>query len=144
MTRAELKSIFHQFCSFLLVSGVGWLIDFSIFTLLSYLTSLPVMVINIVSSTPAITYVFLMSGNKIFKNTESKLSMKLKYLIYFGYQLLLLLLISAFAELLFAWFSNIFTADFILNNLKLIIKILITPITMTLNFIVMKNLIERL
>lgn len=144
MISSKFKTISRQFLWFLTVSGVGWLIDFSIFTLLSYLTSLPVMVINIISSTPAITYVFLMSGNKIFKNTESKLSMKLKYLIYFGYQLLLLLLISALAELLFAWFSNIFTADFILSNLKLVIKIFITPITMILNFIVMKNIIERL
>ena len=83
MKQINVKRIFHQFILFVLVSGVGWLMDFSIYTVLSYLTDLKVIVINIISSIPAITYVFLLSNKKIFKNEHSRLSLKTKYLLYF-------------------------------------------------------------
>ncbi len=144
MKQINVKRIFHQFILFVLVSGVGWLMDFSIYTVLSYLTDLKVIVINIISSIPAITYVFLLSNKKIFKNEHSRLSLKTKYLLYFAYQLVLLLCISAFGELLYGIFIDVITVPFLLEHLKIVIKILITPITMTVNFIVMKNLIEKL
>lgn len=144
MKQINVKRIFHQFILFVLVSGVGWLMDFSIYSVLSYLTDLKVIVINIISSIPAITYVFLLSNKKIFKNEHSRLSLKTKYLLYFAYQLVLLLCISAFGELLYGIFIDVITVPFLLEHLKIVIKILITPITMTVNFIVMKNLIEKL
>ena len=144
MKQINVKRIFHQFILFVLVSGVGWLMDFSIYTVLSYLTDLKVIVINIISSIPAITYVFLLSNKKIFKNEHSRLSLKTKYLLYFAYQLVLLLCISAFGELLYGIFIDVITVPFLLEHLKIVIKILITPITMTVNFIVMKNLIEKM
>ena len=144
MKQINIKRIFHQFILFVLVSGVGWLMDFSIYSVLSYLTDLKVIVINIISSIPAITYVFLLSNKKIFKNEHSRLSLKTKYLLYFAYQLVLLLCISAFGELLYGIFIDVITVPFLLEHLKIVIKILITPITMTVNFIVMKNLIEKL
>lgn len=138
------KKIFKQFMSFLLVSGVGWIMDFTIYFALTHFANFNVGFANILSSIPAITYVFLMSNKKIFKNIDSKLSLKIKYLIYFGYQLLLLLSISLLGEFLYNKLINFVTIEILLNNLKICIKILITPITMTLNFIVMKNLIEKL
>jgi hypothetical protein len=99
---------------------------------------------NILSSIPAITYVFLMSNKKIFKNVNSKLSIKVKYLIYFGYQLILLFSISLLGEFLYSQLIDIIKMPILLNNLKIVIKILITPITMTINFTVMKNLVEKL
>lgn len=138
------KKIFKQFMSFLLVSGVGWIMDFSIYFVLTHFANFNVGFANILSSIPAITYVFIMSNKKIFENLHSKLSLKIKYLIYFAYQLLLLLSISLFGEFLYNKLVNLLTIEFLLNNLKIFIKILITPITMTINFIVMKNLIEKL
>lgn len=142
--KIKAKKIIKQFLSFLLVSGVGWLIDFTIYFILTKFIGLKVIYANILSSIPAITYVFLMSNKKIFKNTESKLSIKIKYLIYFGYQLILLFCISALGEFLYSKLLNIVAIPIIFNNLKIVIKILITPITMTLNFIVLKNIIEKL
>lgn len=142
--KIKAKKIIKQFLSFLLVSGVGWLIDFTIYFILTKFIGLKVIYANILSSIPAITYVFLMSNKNIFKNTESKLSIKIKYLIYFGYQLILLFCISALGEFLYSKLLNIIAIPIILNNLKIVIKILITPITMTLNFIVLKNIIEKL
>lgn len=136
--------LIKQFFSFLLVSGVGWLMDFAIFFLLTKFLGLIVIVANIISSIPAITYVFLMSNKKIFKNNNSKLSLKAKYVIYFVYQIILLLCVSALGQLLYNVFEPLITIEFILNNLKMFVKILITPITMVLNFVIMKYLIEKL
>ena len=85
-----------------------------------------------------------MSSKKIFKNKNSKYSIKTKYLIYFGYQIILLLVVSGIGQLLYNYLINVITNTFILEHLKIFIKIIITPITMTLNYIVMKNLIEKL
>lgn len=142
--KEKIIKIFKQFLSFLLVSGVGWLIDFTIYFLLTHFAKLNVALANVISSIPAITYVFLISTRKIFKSSTSKISLKYKYLIYFGYQLILVSCVSLFGEFLHDKLINIITISFLLNNLKMVIKILITPITMTINFIVMKNLIERL
>lgn len=37
-----------------------------------------------------------------------------------------------------------FDINFITNNINLIVKIIVTPITMCIKFIVMKNLIEKI
>lgn len=142
--KEKIKKILKQFISFLMISGVGWLIDFTIYFLLTHFADLKVIFANILSSIPAITYVFLMSNKNIFKNKESKIGLKTKYLIYFGYQLILLLCISSLGEFLYSKLVNIVAGSILLNYLKMFIKVLITPITMTMNFIVMKNLIEKL
>lgn len=138
------KIIWQQIFQFIVVSGIGWCIDFSIYTFLTSCLQFKVLFANIISSIPAITYVFFMSKKRIFKNMQSKLNIKEKYIIYFGYQIVLLLIISSFGEFMHTNLIKIVTVDFLLKNLKLVIKIMITPITMTLNFIVMKNLIEKL
>lgn len=142
--KKEKNHILKQIFSFLIVSGTGWLIDFSIYLILTYFAGFNVIVANICSSIPAITLVFLVSNKKIFKNKNSNLKLKTKYMVYFGYQLLLILCISEFGEFLYNTLFDIIEIPLILSNLKLIIKIIITPITMILNFIVMKNLIEKL
>ncbi len=142
--KEKIIRIFKQFLSFLLVSGVGWIIDFSIYIILTNFGNLNVGIANVLSSIPAITYVFIMSNKKIFKNINSKLSLNIKYIIYFGYQFVLLFCISLLGEFLYGKLINVITIPFLINNLKIVIKILITPITMTMNFIVMKNLIEKL
>jgi len=142
--KEKIKKIIKQFLSFLLISGTGWVIDFSVYCVLTQFANLKVIFANIISAIPSITYVFLMSNKKIFKNTNSKLSLKIKYLIYFGYQLIVLLSVSFLGELLYEKLIDVITIAFLLNNLKILIKILITPITMTINFIFMKNLIEKI
>ena len=144
MTREKCKRILVQFLQFLAVSGVGWIIDFSVYSLLAYLTEIKVILANIISSIPAITYVFFISNKKIFEKSNSKLSLKVKYLIYFSYQIVLLLCVSSLGELIHAALSEVVVHDFLVKNLKLVVKILITPITMTINFIVMKKLIEKM
>ncbi len=140
----KIKIIVKQGFSFLIVSGVGWIFDFCTYFILTKIFNMNVMFANMISAIPALTYVFSKSSKKIFKNESSKLTLKYKYIIYFGYQILLVSLVSILGEVLFNWFAKIITIPIIANNLKIFIKLLITPITMTLNFIIMKNLIEKL
>ena len=140
----NLKQILKQFINFLFLSGIGWLIDFTLYLLFSNIFNLKIIYSNILSSIPAVTFVFFVSTRKIFSKNNSRISLKEKYLIYFLYQLILILLISLLAQYLYLLSLKNISMNVELKLLKIIIKILITPITMLINFIVMKFLIEKL
>ena len=142
--KKDFKKIINQAVHFFIVSGVGWIFDFLTYILVTNIFNIRIFFANMISAIPALTYVFLMSNKKIFKNENSKISLKYKYIIYFVYQLILLLAVSFLGDLLYIQLGKIIKFDFILKHLKLVVKILITPITMTLNFIAMKNLIEKI
>ncbi len=138
----KFKKLFSQFIKFLFVSGIGWLIDFCLYAILTIEFNLKVFYANIFSSIPAISYVFLISTKKIFTKSHRKnLTIIQKYIIYFIYQLLLIFFISIVAQNLY-----IFVGKYDLNfkMMRIIIKILITPVTMTINFFVIKYLAEKL
>ncbi|WP_336018147.1 GtrA family protein [Fusobacterium polymorphum] len=138
----KFEKLFSQFIKFLFVSGIGWLIDFCLYAILTIEFNLKVFYANIFSSIPAISYVFLISTKKIFiKSHRNNLTIIQKYIIYFIYQLLLIFFISIVAENLY-----ILAGKYNLNFkiMKVIIKILITPVTMTINFFVIKYLAEKL
>ena len=140
----NLKKILKQFINFLFLSGIGWLIDFTLYLLFSNVFNLKIIHSNILSSIPAVTFVFFVSTRKIFAKNNSRISLKEKYLIYFLYQLILILLISLLAKYLYLLSLKNISMNVEIKLLKIIIKILITPITMLINFIVMKFLIEKL
>lgn len=140
----KLKKILKQFINFLFLSGIGWLIDFTLYLLFSNVFNLKIIYSNILSSIPAVTFVFFVSTRKIFAKNNSRISLKEKYLIYFLYQLILIVLISSLAQYLYLLSLKNISMNVELKLLKIIIKILITPITMLINFIVMKFLIEKL
>ncbi|MCQ2514859.1 MAG: GtrA family protein [Ruminococcus sp.] len=123
-------------------SGIGWILDFSVFTVLGLFED-NVILNNIISSWVGVTFVFIFSTKSVFQN-NSKISLKIKYLIYLFYQCILIFLVSN----ILAWVNGIIISninfEIILSFSHLISKILITPITMILNFIVMKNIIEKI
>ena len=136
-----MKKLIIQFFKFLLISGTGWLIDTTIYTILTVILKYNVIFSNILSSIPAITFVFFVSTRKIFLTHIGKFSLKQKYLIYILYQIILIVTVSIIGQMLY----NI--SEPLLNNkglLKIIIKLTITPITMITNFFVMKILAEKL
>ena len=95
----KFEKLFSQFIKFLLVSGIGWLIDFSLYIILTAEFNFKIFYANIFSSIPAISYVFLISTKKIFtKSNRNNLTIIQKYMIYFIYQLLLIFFISIVAE----------------------------------------------
>ena len=140
----NLKKIFKQFINFLFLSGIGWIIDFILYLFFSNVFNLKIIYSNILSSIPAVTFVVFVSTGKIFSKNNSRISLKEKYLIYFLYQLILIVLISSLAQYLYLLSLKNISMNVELKLLKIIIKILITPITMLINFIVMKFLIEKL
>ncbi len=140
-----MKKMFLQAVKFFMISGIGWLIDFSIYFIITKFFNFDVFVSNIISSIPAITFVFLFSTHKIFCQSNNKIHLNVKYLLYVTYQILLLYFISKFGQFLYDTSVNYFNnAYFIYENYKLIIKIFITPFTMVLNYIIIKLIVEKL
>ena len=137
-----MRKLITQIIKFIGISGLGWLLDFSIYTVLTTFAGVPVFYANMMSSIPSVTMVFLVSTRKIFVN-GGRLPVWAKYIVYLAYQLVLIFLVSAAASRLAPWIANLFDGQFA-NISKILAKILITPITMTLNFIVMKFMTERL
>jgi putative flippase GtrA len=134
---------------FIVISGIGWIIDFGIYTLLTSIIRLSVIYSNIISAVPAVTFVFIFSTRKIFKNSVKRITLKEKYILFLIYQVILVTTISIFAEYLYNNMkaSNVLdinNLDFIYQNLKLTVKLMITPITLLCNFIFMKVLVEKL
>lgn len=74
----NIRKLLIQICKFLLVSGTGWLIDFSIYLLLTIKLNFAVGYSNFISGIPALTFVFLVSTRKIFEYNVNGFSLKKK------------------------------------------------------------------
>lgn len=142
----KIKRILKQFINFILISGTGWIIDFIVFYFLANKLNFHVGCSNLLSAIPAVTFVFMLSTNKIFANNNSRLTIKTKYFIYFIYQLILVSCVSILGQYLYDLFSSslLITGTLIAINLKVFAKLCITPITIFINFVVMKFLLEKL
>ena len=139
---SRVKNLLKQAVKFVGLSGIGWILDFLTYTILGFISS-NVVVNNIISSWIGVTFVFVFATRKVFQN-QSQISLKWKYLIYLGYQVLLILLISKILGKVNVFILVHNTIRIIGRFSTIISKILVTPITMVLNFIVMKSVIERL
>lgn len=140
-----MMNLMKQGKSFILISGMGFIIDFTVYCICTKFIGMQISYSNMISAIPAITYVFFISTKKIFNEKKTKLPIIYKYLIYFIYQIILITLISVVAQRVYYRLYDYFIDYKIIEkNLKIIIKIGITPITMFCNFIVMKILLEEL
>ena len=142
----KISLLLRQALRFLAVSGTGWVIDFGCYYLLTTYGRLIVAYANMLSSIPAITLVFFVSTRKIFANKKEGLPLWGKYLVYFLYQMVLVFCVSWVGEWLFRLLGKTarMSVPLLAEHLKIVCKILITPITMTANFFVMKVLCEKL
>ncbi len=139
------KQLLRQFLQFLSVSGIGFLIDFAGYYLLTAYAGVPIAYANMVSAIPAITWVFLFSTRRIFQKSTGRLPVWGKYIVYLLYQAVLLACVSYLAQFLYGLFYPWTEGLPLLRQyLQLLCKCLITPITMTCNFVVMKLLTEKL
>lgn len=137
-----MKNLIKQGIGFIGISGIGFIIDFIIYNVLSSLLPINVNICNMISSFIGVSFVFIVSTRKIFIN-NSKIDIKLKYIIYIVYQLILISLVSYIMLILKNYLLGI-DVDLITKYVNIIVKIIITPFTMIINFIVMKKLIEKL
>ncbi len=139
---SPLRHLLRQILRFLGLSGIGWLMDFTVYTLLS-LRMENLALVNVFSSLVGASFVFLFSTRFVFRDSH-RIPLGLKYAIYIVYQLLLIFLISK----LLAWIAAgiaLYAPWALLRKLAAVLsKIIVTPITMTVNFLVMKAVIEKL
>jgi len=132
----------RQAFKFFLTSGVGWIIDFTVYGLLG-LVSPHVFLSNILSSFCGVTFVFIVSIRKNFTVKKSKVTLKQKYIIYLLYQVMLILVISVVLSCFYDALQQS-VIPLLARYAKMGAKILVTPFTMVINFIVMKMLIEKI
>jgi len=137
-----MKRLIKQAIQFIGLSGIGWIMDFLVFMMLD-VVSTNVFVNNIISSCIGMTFVFCFSTRLVFKS-NSHVSLRRKYAIYLVYQLILITCVSKLLSVIDGAIMGQSTLVIIQGFSSIIAKIFITPITMVMNFFVMKNLIEKL
>ena len=141
----EQRNFLKQGWMFTLISGIGWLMDFGIYMILSSIMDFQVMYANMLSSLPAITFVFTFATHRIFEKSRGRFPLSWKYAIYLLYQGVLVGAVSILAEILYQILGERqLMAGFFSGYLNMLVKCLITPITLLCNFFFMKILLERL
>ncbi len=136
------RPLLRQALHFIGLSGLGWMLDFSLYTGLTSFSATP-FISNMISSWAGVTFVFVSATRKIFQN-KSTIPLKWKYLIYLLYQFILIFLMSKVLGKINMILINNIGNLFLIKISPIIAKVLITPITMVLNFIIMKGIIEKL
>lgn len=137
-----MKKLLMQAIQFVGLSGIGWLLDFGVYTILGFFSK-NLVANNCISSWVGVTFVFVFATRKVFQN-HSKIALKWKYVIYLLYQGVLVFLMSQLLAAVNDGISHMTDIALVLRFSATISKILVTPITMTLNFLVMKGVIEKL
>lgn len=137
-----MKKLLKQALGFIGLSGIGWILDFMTYTLLGFVSD-KLFINNIISSLVGVTFVFIFATRKVFQN-NSKIPLKWKYFIYVVYQLVLIFLISKLLSIIALFIVENINIAVIVSFSAIIAKILVTPVTMILNFFVMKGIIEKI
>lgn len=137
-----MSKLVKQAIRFLGLSGIGWLMDFFVYGILE-IWSDNLFLNNLASSWMGVTFVFLFSTRYVFQDA-GKIPLQWKYGIYLLYQFMLILLVSRLLGLVNRFILENFSISFIVGLSVFIAKMAVTPITMILNFIVMKTVIEKL
>jgi len=137
-----IKKLFIQAIKFVGISGIGWLIDFGVFTVLG-LFGIPSWICNIISSLCGVTFVFFVSTRKTFEVSLKRLTLKQKYLVYVLFEIMVILVASRFVGLLDTTFKGL-DIGLLQKFSAIAAKICVTPFTMFINFIFMKILTEKI
>ena len=77
---------YKQGIFFVMISGIGWLLDFSVYGYLTGVAGWAVFYANFFSAIPAVTFVFVMSTRHIFAKGRQRISLQQKYMLYLLYQ----------------------------------------------------------
>lgn len=138
----NLKQLYLQALKFVGVSGIGWCMDFALYSVLAW-CGVALFTANLLGSTLGVTFVFISSTRFIFKN-QGPIPLYAKYLFYLLYQAVLLFLMSKLLVTVHSVLGVYAPAFVPVSTLPLLAKMMITPVSMVINFIVLKNMIEKL
>lgn len=142
MEAGMVGKLLQQAVRFVGLSGIGWILDFCTYTVLGFFSG-NLVINNVISSWVGVTFVFIFATRKVFQN-NSRISLKWKYLIYLLYQCVLIFLVSLLLKEVDGAITKWISIELIQAYSSIIAKIVITPLTMILNFFVMKGVIEKI
>ena len=137
-----MKHVMLQAIRFVGISGIGWILDFCTYSVLGFFST-NLFLNNSISSWVGVTFVFIFATRKVFQN-DSRISLKWKYILYILYQCVLIYVISKVLNVINATIVTYTTIAVLEKFSSFISKILVTPITMVINFLVMKGIIEKI
>ena len=137
-----MNKLLKQIIGFIGFSGIGWIFDFTTYTILALL-SVNLFFCNVLGAVVGVTFVFIFSTRYIFQNTE-KIPLWVKYFIYVIYQIILVYLISKLLVFINSSILTYLSFAHIKEFAAILSKIIVTPVTMVLNFIILKNVIEKI
>ena len=137
-------SLLRSFLGFGGLSGLGWLLDFSLLLLLTGALGAPGFVANLVSSLVASATVFLVSRRLVFASAEGRVTFRLAaYLLY-------TLAVILVASVALQWIAGLIGHEAARRAIPLSptwvvasAKIIITPPQLALNFLISRYLNER-
>lgn len=125
---------------FVAISGAGWLLDVSVLMTLSGPAGWGLVPANVVSGSCGVLFVFAVSSKTIFQRNSGSVMQKVAVLLAFN---LLVILASSFALAAIARAMAHLGMDIPQAALRLAAKVLVTPLTLLLNYVVVRFLVER-
>lgn len=126
------------FAGFVLISGVGWLLDFSSYTVLTQWLGIGSAKANFMSSMVGVTYVWIVALGRLFRRKSDGLPVHL--LIYWAYQALSISAYSLLIAVIAASAPNAWISQSIGIPAALVAKIIATPVNLLTNFMFMSFL----
>ena len=134
------RSVLVQGLLFVMVSGVGWLVDVTVLMALSGPAGWGLIEANIASGSCGVLVVFAVSSKAIFQRNTGSMAQKLAVLLIFN---LVVILASSFMLAAIAQGLSNLALDVPPAALRLLAKVLVTPLTLLLNYVVVRFLVER-
>lgn len=134
-TRRSAHETMKLFLGFVLVSGVGWLLDLLTYTGLTQLAGLPAGYANFVSSMVGVTYVWMVALNRLFGKGGFGKSVFLP--IYWSYQAVSILGYSILISLVVTASFNAWLSQLAHLPPAVVAKILLTAPNLMTNFVFM-------
>lgn len=133
-TQATMKLFF----GFILVSGIGWLLDLLSYTGLTQFGAVPPGYANFASSMVGVTYVWMVALNRLFGKGGYGKSIYLP--VYWGYQAVSIFVYSIMISLVVGATFNIWLSQLTHLPVALVAKILLTAPNLITNFVFMSFL----
>lgn len=126
----------QQFLRFALLSGVGWLCDFGVYSLLVLLTDIGSSSANFISSFVGVTFVYFTSLGYVFRRRDQ--NRKVFLTSYWAWQAASITAYSVALGLLVASLVSVQLLTELGVNIAIAGKIIITPINLLTNYMFMK------
>jgi putative flippase GtrA len=136
-----MNKLLKQILGFLGFSGIGWILDFITYTALAFLGT-NLFLCNILGAVVGVTFVFTFSTRFLFEDTKT-FPLWSKYIAYVIYEIILICLVSKLLVLVDTFVVSNLDFAYIKEFSIIFSKMFVTPITMVMNFIVMKILVEK-